>query len=607
LVVLVGPERAWAQSEPEITVRTSADRVETEEPFTLELKALVVNATSSPRDPELHAPRDFSVAGPSVSTQMMMNSFGGGSTALRSGIGATWQLIAHKQGKFVIPGPTVIWNGHRVAGPAVTVVVVKGTGRPRPQPQSPFLFPGGPGFPFPWFGRQVPEDIDEDESSAPSELSLPQAPDPNVFLRATVDKKAAVVGEQITLSIYLYFRPNADLRSPSWHDAPLSDFLRLPLLKNPGAERPVAATVGGKRWRAKLLDRLAIFGVRAGDLHTGSQRIAFGRNERVSEDYVIHVTEPPLSGRPPGYAVGDVGRYTVTAEVKSRKVEQGGSVPVAVTLSGTGNLPHSLRLPQRPGVEWLDPEQRESIEPQGGSIAGTRTFGYLVRIQGNGRIDLGEVALPYWDPAAKRYEVARAALGAVDVTATGPGSAPKPAVDSSQAEVDPFATLPLPRTKLSSFAARKPVGLSGAPLWLCIVLPPIVVGVGRLAARASSKLRARWAATRDSPTALSRRALDAAAAGATHGDLRALTVASERAVHLAIEAAVGLRSRGVLLSSLAEELEQRGVSQPLAQRVVQMLTECDAIRFMPVPSGGEAESLLERARGIVFDLEGGHP
>ena len=363
--------------------------METEEPFTVELKALVVNGTAAPRDPELHPPHDVSITGPNVSTQMMVNSFGGAPSAVQAGIGATWQLVAHKPGKYVIPGPTVVWNGRQIAGRAVTVVVVKGTGRRRAQPPSPFLFPGGPGFTFPWFGQPPPEEDDADDAHTSSELSLPQAPDSTIFLHSVVDKRAAVIGEQITYSIYLYVRPNADLRSPSWHDAPLADFLRLPLLKNPGAEQAARVTVGGKRWKAKLLDRLAIFGVRAGDLHTGSQRITFGRSERTSEDLVIHVTEPPLTGRPPGYALGDVGRYTLTADVKSHTVEQGGSVPVVVTLSGTGNIPRAVRVPERTGVEWLEPEQRDNIEPQGANIAGSRTFGYVVRLTDTGHINLG--------------------------------------------------------------------------------------------------------------------------------------------------------------------------------------------------------------------------
>src|SRR5262249_20926959 len=158
--------------------------------------------------------------------------------------------------------------------------------------------------------------------------------------------------------------------------APLTDFLRVPLLKNPGTEQPVVAMAGGRRYIAKLFDRVAIFPMKAGDLHTGSLRVTFagarvGRfGDRESEDHVIHVTEPPRAGRPPGYGIGDVGQFALAASVQPRRIDQGGSAAVTIKLSGTGNLPQSLHLPERSGVEWLDPEKKEAIEPQSGVVGG---------------------------------------------------------------------------------------------------------------------------------------------------------------------------------------------------------------------------------------------
>ncbi len=75
------------------------------------------------------------------------------------------------------------------------------------------------------------------------------------------------------------------------------------------------------------------------------------------------MTEPPLRGRPPGYATGDVGRFAVSADVTPRDVEQGGSIAVHIQVSGRGNLPTTIVPPARAGVEWLSPELHEELGP----------------------------------------------------------------------------------------------------------------------------------------------------------------------------------------------------------------------------------------------------
>src|SRR6185295_18275056 len=103
---------------------------------------------------------------------------------------------------------------------------------------------------------------------------------------------------------------------------------------------------------AEMLDQMAIFPLKAGDLHTGQVRFTFGGPtlraviERSSQDHVIHVTEPPRAGRPVGYTLGDVGNFSLSASVDPRKVDQGGEVAVRIDLSGTGNLPAQLRMPE---------------------------------------------------------------------------------------------------------------------------------------------------------------------------------------------------------------------------------------------------------------------
>ncbi len=600
---------ALAASPPQISVQASATEVEVGEPFTVQLKAMVEQGDPQPGRAEIAPPRDFEVLGQTESTQTFMQMSGAG-TSVQVGRIVSWQLVAQKAGRYTIPAPTVEWNGRRIAGTAVTIQVVPATGQKRRQQQSgnPFLMPGGPGlgFPFPFRGSQQDDDVASEPRVAP-DLALPSAPDPSIFVHTRIDRKSAVVGQQITLSVYVYRR----IRPPqilSNHDAPLSDFLRVQLAKNPGTDRPVYTTVAGTRYVAELVDQMAVFPLHAGELHTGQVRFTFAGGslrtptERASEDYVIHVTEPPRAGRPVGYTVGDVGQFTLSASVAPRHIDEGGEVAVSLRLAGTGNLPQSLRIPERTGLEWLEPERKESIEPQGGVVGGWRTFGYVVRVKESGKVDLGAVTLPFWDPAAGRYQEVKAVVGTVVVNPTLPALDPATRKPIEQAAPDPFTAMPSPRAALGAYAQPRPWLLDGRSLWFVIAAPPLFVGTFSAGVGAARRARSRRATTKGSPATLAQEALAEARKAEALGDPGALAAALIRAIHFAVEGATGLRARGVLLADLPGELEQHGLSPELGEAIAGALASCEAVRFDPSAEARVRQDLAARVREVVAEL-----
>jgi hypothetical protein len=598
-----------ASADPDsVTAQASSTKVEVGEPFTIELRASSEQRESSP---DLKAPKNFQVSGPSISQQTMFQ-MSNGRTTLKIGMNATWQLVARAPGHFVIPAPSIEIGGKRMRAKSIAIDVVPATGKPRAQQSSPFLMPGGPSLSFP-FGFGFPNDTnnpnDDDENDTPNnDLNMDVAPDADVFLRTVLDKKEAVIGEQVTASFYVYSRTACEALEQ--HEAPLTDFVRMPLLKNPGAEPTVTAKVGGRRFAVQLIDRVALFPMRAGALHTGvmsrryTGRKIGARVLRESNDAMVNVNEPPTAGRPAGYSIGDVGQYTLSASIQPRTIEQSQALSVMIKISGTGNVPEAVRIPARTGIEWLDPEKKAAIDAVGTNVSGWRTLGYVVRILDSGPIDLGRVELPYWDPVAKRYQTAVATLGTIDVRPSmavlppgGSKASGAPAPSS-----DPFAALPSARRELGAFRASRSPLLEGAPFWCLLGAPPLLVVMSALGSRAVRSARSRRASEKTSARALADAALTEAATATAKQDSKALATAAERAVHFAIEAATGLKSRGVLIADLPRELEGRGVDGDLATRVRAALSSCDALRFDPMASAAAMAELGAEARAIVREL-----
>jgi hypothetical protein len=287
------------------------------------------------------------------------------------------------------------------------------------------------------------------------------------------------------------------------------------------------------------------------------------------------VTEPPTAGRPPGYAIGDVGDMSLLASVAPRAIEQDGAVGVTIELRGTGNLPGKLPLPVAQGVEWLDAQSRDQMKAvSNDKYGGTRTFSYVVRVHKAGAVDLGEVRLPFFDPDRRSYGVAAASIGIVDVKPGG-------ARDAGADEAEPVLPgLPAARTKLEgahaeTFVAERPLYwglLFGSPL-ACVVA---VGGAGLV-----KRVRERRAAKAPSNESIAKKRRAEADEACEKDDGPAAMGAVARAIEAAVLAQTGVNLRGTSLDSAARDLEDAGVAAARAKEIQAILQSCADARFSP--------------------------
>ena len=85
-------------------------------------------------------------------------------------------------------------------------------------------------------------------------------------------------------------------------------------------------------------------------------------------------------------------------------------------------------------------------------------------------------------------------------------------------------------------------------------------------------------------------------------DPKDAAAAVERALHLAIEAASGIKSRGVLQADLEDKLAEAGLDEQLAAQAVAVLGRCSALRFDPAPDEDAAATLGDDGNQAVKAL-----
>lgn len=613
IVVLAAAPSARAQAQFEVQTRLSSEQVEVNEPVEIQLRVSIQGGDANAEDPRLPVAAGVRVGSPTISPQSQISIING-RMLQSSAVVVRWRVLAQNPGKYRLGPPSISIGGKRVQGEAkVLEVLPQGTARRRPgtgrQPPDPFDlfdpfrgFPGFPNFPnFPFPFDEPPEE--EQVPSYPPELAVSHAPDPVAFVITKATPTTVVVGQAVRFKVYAYGgRGRFNIQS-------LNEPSRAGFVAYQDSSDPTAyeVPIGGRSFIAAPIQSLVLFPVQTGTLRIGSVRAGFGgRNYRPvppdtllmreSKPLDIVVTEPPLAGRPPGYRLGDVGDYQLSATVDPPKIRQGESVSVVVRLTGTGNPPTRLDVPQQSGVEWPEPTYVDKIEANDGVVRGERTFTYVVRVDRAGQVDLGEIKLPFYNPDTARYAVARAALGTVTV-AENPGALRR-AQAASASQEDRLKGLLKPQRELRpTEAVRRPLTDHGA-FWALLAMGPLGVLTANGLARVGKRLAQRWREQRDTPREHALREIAAAREAATRGDRSGTTSAVERAVHLALEAATGIKSRGVLRSELTRALADRGFPEDLAKEAVALLETTENARFVG-EAGLDVAELAGRAGTFV--------
>lgn len=620
--VLVGMPRLARAQQVELSANVDPQTVEVGATFRYQMRAQVTGTGgASPRSAQPGAlPAGIDLVSTSSSPMRIAVNMNGVPSQIEA-LTTVWTLRASKTGTFTLGPATVDVSGtRRTAKPVKVTVVAKGKA-PRPQ-RGPDAFDPFSGNPFDFFnqgpdpfgGGGLPfdpfRDLQDDQNPlfqipTDKKFALAEPRAPKAFLHAVVDKPRAVVGEQVTLSVYLYSLPDAQLGSAQDVHVPSApDFTRQPLFENARVKNMGRAQVGDRAWDVELILKDALFPVKTGKLTIGPLSLVLTNNRigyRESETLSVDVTEPPLAGRPPGYAVGDVGDFSLSASVTPRKAQRGEPIGVQLELRGTGNLPTQLPLPTSPGIEWMDAQTKDAIGAQREDrVGGTRTFTYVVRVDKEGAVDLGEVKLPYYDAERRAYGVARASLGIVDV-AKGPPR-PDAGVANGKDDDGPALELPKPRTTLEG-AHETSWLVERRGYWASVLGAPLACLAAVLASRGVGRIRERRKARTPDPArvAKERRAeADAAMAGDDGG---AAVSAVARALEAGVLARTGFNVRGAAGDALVRELEQAGAPPEAAKKISDALRACEDARFSPAGvSMQDARDLWTKAQAALDAL-----
>ncbi len=239
-------------------------------------------------------------------------------------------------------------------------------------------------------------------------------------------------------------------------------------------------------WYDLYVHHQALFPLRSGPLPVGPASVSYNlpvsfsflsrelRHEVPSGSLLVHVAEQPTTGRPAQFegAAGDDLRFSVTASRNQLAI--GDASLVTVTLAGRGNV----ALWPEPGLAWpvgvrAYPEDvTVELQPDGGLIAGSKIFRYLVVVDSVGTHRIPTPSYSYFDLATQRYLTLRAQ--SLDIIARGV---------TTSIVAEPESRRQLLGLRDRRFGART---VAAMPRWAWVVivlLPPLIVFLTRVRPR----------------------------------------------------------------------------------------------------------------------------
>jgi hypothetical protein len=577
----------------DLSLTASVDRAKigTEDQLTLTISASGSGFESLP-EPELPALDNFEVIGTNQSSSSQFSIVNGKVSSSKT-IDFIYSLVPLKPGTWKIGSAKLKHRGKTYATEPIHVEIVAGTVQETRQPRS----------------RTRP-------AQPTREVDLKD----NLFVKAIVDKEEAYVGEQITVSYELYKR--IGLSDVNYQKIPSFTNFWVESLFDAKQLNFRSEVVNGIRYDVAPLKRLALFPTTDGTFSIEPLSLScqvsvrghdifdsfFGRSKPVTiQTEPITVTVLPLPpDAPPGFR-GAVGAYSMSASVDKTQVEANQPVTLTVRISGAGNI-KTLPDPMLPPLEdfkKFDSGSNEKITSTQEILKGTKTYTYVLIPKTEGKYTVSPAVFTFFDPQAKSYKTVKTRPFVLLAT---PGEAEERPVayGLSQSEIEVVGKdIRYIKPNMAGLENHERFLYQSRWFQLSQFLPLFAVVVALFYRRHSDRV------SQDVGYARLRRAHRRAQRRLKEADGLIENESPEKfyaCVSKAITDYVGdklnISAAGITTDQLAQELEEKGISEKVRGRLLLCLNECDFARFAPSGrSKNDIRQVLDSARSVIRMME----
>ncbi|MBD3309466.1 tetratricopeptide repeat protein [candidate division KSB3 bacterium] len=452
---------------------------------------------------------------------------------------------------------------------------------------------------------------------------------PEVFLRAEADKDTLYIGEQLTVSFFLYTQVNVS----GYEITQQSSFTGFWVedLQIPTPPKLQYTTLNGQRYGVALMKKVALFPTLSGEMSidplvmTLSVRTRdrtrprdpfdrffddpfFGRTQEIirkTQPLEVTILPLPEENRPETFT-GDVGNFTMSATLDPTEVTQEEPVTLTVKIQGTGNIKTVkepvITLPE--SFKRYDTEISEHLFPLQEPMQGEKIFNTVLIPLDAGQYQLEPVQFSFFDPQRQAYQTLTSEPLTLTILPNVGEEAPMERRITTKAEIKLLGQdIRFIKTDVPALVDQGDSWYQHRWFHALLLLPMLLIA----AAYGYKRYRAKY--TRDEryvrqkrANKLSQKRLQAAAELMQQCEVKAFYAAISSTLRQYLGDKLNLPAAGITGAEISQILQEAGLDQDTVHLLHECLEQCDFARFAPVEADQptmrttlrQAETLIDR-------------
>ncbi|NLZ18813.1 MAG: tetratricopeptide repeat protein [Bacteroidales bacterium] len=561
-----------------------------------------------------HAPSDFSWE-PGNDFQLVWGPQRGSSTSISIVNGKrttssqttyTYVLLPKGTGRFQIEAAEATVKGDRLSSSRPTIEVVSDGAAASSQGQG---------------GRQQSQG--QGNQGGGSTAGSAQVSGEDMFLRLSLSKRSAMVGETITATLKLYQRVNIagfeDARFPTFNGF-WSQEIQAPT--NIEFHRE---SVGEKIYNAAVLRSWNLVPQKAGDITVDAAELVCLVNVRTprastgsifdsffQDDYqtirkrvstapvTIHVSGLP-AGAPASFG-GGVGSFKMSAALTRDSLKTHDAASLRITVTGSGNT----SLLEAPKISF--PPDFEVYDVKVSDTGGGKTFEYPFIPRSHGDFTIGPVEYSYFDIASRKYVTLRSQALPIrvergtDLSGSGGGQIVQGVnrrdVRDVGSDIRFISTKPAALSAIGHFFVGSPA------FWILSALLLLLAAAAWFSLRTLAARRADVVGSKNrAATKMARKRLSQAGSFLKGNLYTAFYEELHRALLGFISDKFNLDAADMSKENISDRLVENGTPEGLAAEFIGLLDACEFARYAP-DSGHEAmNSHYETAVSVISAID----
>lgn len=545
---------------------------------------------------------------PGVSTSQSYQIINGQASS-SSTVEYTFIYRAEEEGTFTIPAASIIADGKKLTSQPAKFTVLPADKATQGQQQ------GGYGY---GYGRQPQQSVHVDDMASQDDTSRPISKD-DIFVRIILNKSHAYEQEAIECTIKLYTKFQR-INSFMMTSPPTFDGFLIEEVDTQAALNAVE-NYKGQNYVTAVLKKCIIFPQKSGKLtiNSGKYDLSVVQIERVSNGWFISgrpvekdvhlqpftstVDITPLpEPRPAGFD-NAVGSFTFESRLSPEKLKTGEAASLEYIVTGTGNIKYLHEpKPELPTeFEQFTPKTDYRTRVSGATVTGTMVVDYTLVPQSVGTFRIPDQKFIYFDPAKRSYVTLTAPGYTMDI-AKGSGTS----VSAEQMEIEAKNTdiLHIKTGAKNLSKVHQPVIFNwwywAVPVLLVLALVTAVLVYGR-----QVRLNADVAGRRNArANKVARRRLRAAEKFMKARQPEQFYEAMLKAMWGYLGDKLSMPVSQLTRQNILETLLSHGVTQENADKVIEVLDQCEMARYTPDSSSeASVEALYEEATRTINSLE----